>query len=425
MARGSRRSYAPIVNNEGPTESWSDHDDNVDVETAQTERSRRTYNRLSLEEDNDDGADAVTSNYKEEIQEIEDDEDNGERMTVTILDYTQKKFQLSVNPTANVHSLKKEGAAVHKIPEDRQRLIFRGKMLADDTLLEDAGIVEDGAIVHLFPKPRVVIKDSNEEHQVQEEEEDENAARVPTIVLDADEAERRSQILVLGSTDFLEAQNSVKLFSFMLLIISSIELMSLIAIAMGVPQKSSDTVYPGALEDDVFAPIPSDPTGNSTDPSGDGSSQSMASSQGWTIENSLDLVVSTIGVFVGLVGLRASNETTLRLAKQYLYGTVVAGVTWMLFQYLMTFELDEAEYKQKHGDEDFSKADIMQAALSVMVLPGMVWFLCVVRAWQFQYLLREAEREAEDRIQSELENIEGPASTTGNESSNEERNGIV
>jgi len=38
-----------------------------------------------------------------------------------------------------------------------------------------------------------------------------------------------------------------------------------------------------------------------------------------------------------------------------------------------------------------------------MFLPGMVWFLCCVRAWQFQYLLGEAEREAVGRIQSELE----------------------
>jgi hypothetical protein len=40
-------------------------------------------------------------------------------------------------------------------------------------------------------------------------------------------------------------------------------------------------------------------------------------------------------------------------------------------------------------------------AISVMVLPGLVWLNCCFRAWQFQHLTSEEEQEAQDRIRSE------------------------
>jgi hypothetical protein len=38
-----------------------------------------------------------------------------------------------------------------------------------------------------------------------------------------------------------------------------------------------------------------------------------------------------------------------------------------------------------------------------MVLPGMVWVLCCLRAAQFHQLLSDAESEAEDRIRAQME----------------------
>lgn len=84
-------------------------------------------------------------------------------------------------------------------------------------------------------------------------DEEEGGARVPTIIMNADEAQQRSQILVLGSSDYLEASNNVKLFSFMLLIISSIELINLLAIALGVPQDDPNASYNSyESSDDIF-----------------------------------------------------------------------------------------------------------------------------------------------------------------------------
>jgi hypothetical protein len=367
----------------------------------------------------------------------EDEETDGVRINVVILDYTQKKFNVAVSSSTTVAVLKQNGAIVHKVPASRQRLIFRGQLLADTTLLANAGIKEDGVIVHLFPKPRVVIQDSNAASggnalnsdanaENASQTEDADAAHVPTIFLETTEAERRSQILVLGSVEFIETQNNVKLFSFMLLIISCIELLNLLAIALGVPQDQDEASYPVGEEDDILGPLPpsletndawSQPSSNSSDTGSDTNTAGVTYAD-WSGANWVDLAVSVLGVYVAMLGLRASNENTLRLAKRYLYGTVLAGVGWMALNYFMTYDKDKqyaAERASHHTDTDFvpieSTRELLEAALSVMVLPGMVWMLCVYRAWQFHRLLQEAEQEAEERIRNELD-----SSSSGEES---------
>jgi hypothetical protein len=93
-----------------------------------------------------------------------------------------------------------------------------------------------------------------------------------------------SSITEAGSADYMEAQNNVKLFSVMLLILSSIELMTLLDMALGVPQD---------------------------DPSSGGDGDTM----NWTSNNWFDYIISLMGVYVGILGLQATNLKTLPLAK--------------------------------------------------------------------------------------------------------------
>jgi hypothetical protein len=93
----------------------------------------------------------------------------------------------------------------------------------------------------------------------------------------------------------------------------------------------------------------------------------------------------------------------------------------------MTYKIDEkieAKREEAHtphpwndtgtmDDDQFvllDDNDIRWQAISVMVLPGMVWLMCCLRAWQFQYLISEAEQEAQDRIRSEFANVMSAAS---------------
>lgn len=156
--------------------------------------------------------------------------------------------------------------------------------------------------------------------------------------------------------------------------------------------------------------------------------------QHWQFSNNFDFIISAFGFYVALIGIRATNEHTARLAQQYTIGTILVGIAWMIFNYWFTVHLDK-EIDQHHwneihnhtnsttnhtttttmaptpnyfnndnDDDDELPTDweYYQANLSIMMIPGMVWILCCIRAYQFQSLLEEAEREAEERIRSEL-----------------------
>jgi len=358
------------------------------------------------------------------------------KFTVTVLDFAQSKFNVSVDPSWTIARFKEVSSTVHKVPPHLQRLIFRGGMLSDTKTLEESGIKEEGTIIHLFPKPRVVINNSNSEVSDGgaesgadgDDEESQPEGRIPTIVLNAEEAEMRSQILVLSSPEYLEAVNNVKIFSFMLLVISSLELMNLLAIALGAPQQAQgggpNNSPPSYLlqDDDIFANNDDFEGGfghhnrsatNSTP--WDSNFQPNILYQKWGWPNTCDLILSIAGVYVAWIGIQASNENQLRLAKIYLEGTFLVGIGWMFFNFFVTYEIDEAvehEHREHHPNDDFipdmSDDDILNSALSVMVLPGLVWIMCCLRAAQFHRLLHDAEEEAESRIRAELERSQPP-----------------
>jgi Ubiquitin family len=395
------------------------------------------YNTISSSDD-----DAAAED--EESQLASNIINNGEEetITVTILDFCHTRFPVTLTAaTSTVLDLKRCGAAIHNVPESQQRLIYQGKLLADDAQLKDVGIVENDAIVHLFPKPRVVVvnnnncssSDSNNDNEDESHErEPHSAARVPTIILDQEEAERRGQILVLGSLEYHEALNNIKLFSFMLLIISTIELLNLTGIALG--QGGLDG---GSQQQSGFVPLQEDDDffhdddnsfsnntagGNATlSPSSSvtGEDPALAVYQTWTPLSWIDLVVSVLGIYVSLLGIKASNENQLNIAKQYLMGTCLVAFLWLVYNYLMTVAVDKAVEAEMEDNTDIHTYDadmdesVYDQALQVMVLPAMVWLLCIFRAWQFQRLLAEAEQEAANRIAGEHNHDSGHGNDDG------------
>lgn len=455
---------------------------------------RRRYQSVAVNDENeseDDGdttriiaEDTHTSSSTPSLSSSSSSSMPTPTLQLTLLDVTHKKFSVMAHPSWTILQLKTAGSRVHKVPSGRQRLIFRGKLLQDEQTLESAQLTTNGLIVHLFPKPRVIVETShavgdaasstctatsdnldNNNDNNNTSSSSPQQAHIPTIRIHADDAHRRSQILVLGSPEYMEAQSNVKLFSFMLMMISTIELLNLMAIAMGAPDSSNggdysssggatpglgssfamgDDVYEGALSprgsssfndyntlDDVY-PNDDDVTASLTAGTSNNSSSSLYgnsttynnnsshpyhnddpyyyySQQPWSWVNSCDLILSLLGIYVAILGMRAANETTLKLAKNYLYGTVVVGIFWLLLNYYMTIQVDEAietEHQEHHPDDDripdLTTSEIYQSALSVMVLPCFVWLACCLRAFQFSHLLEEAETEANSRIQAQL-----------------------
>jgi hypothetical protein len=422
----------------------------------------------------DDDMDAAADTAKPADQPIE----------VIVLDFTHSRFTvpLAAGLTATVADLKTAGALHHNVPAQQQRLIYQGKLLSDDLATLRQCNIHHGSIVHLFPKPRVVVTNGQPEASSaassQQSPSNGGAAgsgetttnggggRVPTIILNEAEHARRGQILVLGSVDYMEAVNNVKLFSFMLLIISTIELLNLIAVALGegtVDNGESGMAYPHNeampyVEHDDFFPSDDDGTspdnvsassnagfGNGTTEANDNNSNGTDFTTGggfanpyqtWTPLSWLDLVVSVLGIYVALLGIRASNDNVLSIARLYLLGTAITAVGWLVYNFIINFEIDEmardnAQHESSAGGHNNNIAplngntgangdSVFNQAVQAMVLPAVVWGLCIFRAWQFQHLLAEAELEAMERIQAEQEG----GGESGNGSGNDEEQAL-
>ena len=115
------------------------------------------------------------------------------------------------------------------------------------------------------------------------------------------------------------------------------------------------------------------------------------------------------------VGMRAANESTVRLAKRYLVGLFASGIGWLAYQYclnvLVLEDLEEAEETEAEDADDAMSGvpgygggsleedygDPRSAALGTLLLPTLVWGVCWLRAWEFHSLVAAAEREAEER----------------------------
>ena len=144
--------------------------------------SRRNYNRISAQQD--DAVPVDESNALDEplspsssIDEGEHDAPKGRdepctissteglstlppiyhEINVVLMDAAQTKFNIKCDKQWSVSEFKEASASVTKVGPQMQRLIHMGKLLQDAETLEHYGISEDGKIIHLFPKPNVVI----------------------------------------------------------------------------------------------------------------------------------------------------------------------------------------------------------------------------------------------------------------------------
>jgi hypothetical protein len=363
----------------------------------------------SQQHQSNDGSVVSTGNSEQDaltsVSTIEErtPDDDGERITVVIMDPAQNKFDVSVNPSWNVGRLKKEGVAIHKIARAQQRLIFMGRMLADETTLAEAKIQKDGVIIHLFPKPRVVVQSSsltnnhngNTTVNMDEDSMPTGGAHVPQIILDPDEAQMRSQILVLGSAEILDAQNNVKLLSFLLIIITSMELLALFMIMLGIPQEPDEITVDDQTSND-------DATGHHNSHHGSGSAGGPDDIRMWRNSDYFDLALNLFGFYAAMLGIKAATDNTRRLAFRYLICTIICGVFWNAFYFYLNFEVEQ-EIDQKEGHSLAPTSDLLVQAFFAILIPMMIWCMCCMRAHQFHALLEEAEVEAEERIQSELQ----------------------
>ncbi|KAL7443225.1 hypothetical protein ACHAXM_008854 [Skeletonema potamos] len=379
---------------------------------------RRTYNRVAIQGDAPDGTEENGNSFDEPLSPSTSfDGEDGENkiisdplsqtglssstqlppiqneINVTLLDGATKKFIIKCDPAWTVAEFKSASAVLTKVPPNSQRLIHMGKLLQDDATLDECGINASEKIVHLFPKPNVVINNDNDDDENGDNDvRTEGGAHVPRIVLDAEEASRRSQILILSSTEIFEAQHRVKIFSFLLMIISSMELLTLMTLFVGV--QAEDNPYGGSGEV---------PPGNPTDTPP--SSSQTIQIRTWQNSDYADAVISAFGFYVSLLGIKATTENTLQLAKQYFACIIIAAIASNCYYYYLNVQQEERFAQQNNKPIDQNQ--LYTDAFVGILLPLTVWALCVIRAYQFQTLIREAEQEAEERTRDLMRSAGG------------------
>lgn len=331
----------------------------------------------------------------------EDSDDN--HIIVSILDSAQNRFEINVPPNSTVLELKVRGQEVHSIPPEKQRLICMGKLLQDDKLIRDHNIV-NGSIIHLFPKPNVVIAESGHNpnghdngnytgtpgsssglsaHGMQSPRAGGGVgAHVPQIVLNTEEVNRQSSILILSTHEAYETMHRIRLLSFLLLMYASLQMLRDISIyftpstnyghdVIIPPGDPIDTSLPGGAENEYNDQLPE-----------------------WQDRDYIEMAISALAIYVSMLGMKSTSEQIrLYLARRFVILLAVLGISWNAYLYSCYVD----QLKSRESQEDYENGKVFQDALFAIALPFLLWAMFFLRAIQFYALVKEAELDAEQR----------------------------
>jgi len=403
----------------------------------QRRSARRKYDRAST---TDDGLD---KNDEERPSSTISDEEDVDTIQIQILDSAQKKFKIpSINPkTCTVQQLKNIGCAIHGVSPPQQRLIYMGKLLNEDTsLLTSYGIKNDLCIIHLFPKPTVVIDrrgggaedtslcapaSSNNDN----DDSDTETAHIPQIVLDASEAERHSNVIILSSHEAFEILHRLRLCAFCLLVYSSMELLQDLTLWMGNSFADKGNGC-NMFDDSCTEHKPDEPTDTTSPTLSYGEENGPPAWESW---NYIQVLISMFSFYVAMLGIKVTTEHELRTARLFWNLLVLLALLWNGCYYWSTVrELQndiakrkanpspDEEYEDDDAGPNIEPPDSMESnlemespyslALYYTSFLLILWLVFLFWARQFKNLMEEAGAEAEERTRS-LTNVTSLNST--------------
>jgi len=389
----------------------------------QRRSTRRKYDRASTTDDNPNLNDADRPSSSTTLTLQTEDKDP---ITIQILDSAQNKFAIpSITPTTcTVQQLKDIGCAIHGVSPPQQRLIFMGKLLNEDTsCLSHYGIKRELSIIHLFPKPTVVIErsgggDGGEDTSLcsptsnDNDANDNETAHIPQIILDASEAERHSSVIILSSHEAFEILHRVRLCAFCLLVYSSMELLQDLTLWMGKSLNNDNEYCDDDDNDGCPEYRPDEPT-DTTAPSPNGNSDHLQ----WKSWNYFDVLLSIFAFYVSMLGIKVTTEHERSTARLFWNLLVLLAVLWNGFYYWRAVQdiMDDRQKRKgsKEGGGDHSNDNGSDAsdpsleetspynlALWYMSFLFLIWFVFLFWARQFKNMMEEAGAEAEERTRS-------------------------
>lgn len=364
--------------------------------------ARRRFDRLNspssdnllLQEEHDESpsscSNLVVHGTETALMTQTPEDDN--HIIVSILDSAQNKFEINVPPDSTVMDLKVRGQEVHSIPPEKQRLICMGQLLQDDKLIRDHNIV-NGSIIHLFPKPNVVITESSgngnnvpgspsSPNPLLNSPGSARGAHVPQIIMNTEEINRQSSILILSSHEAYETMHRIRLLSFLLLMYASLQMLRDISIyftpsstyghdVIIPPGDPIDTGVPGGAENEYNDQLPQ-----------------------WQDRDYIEMAISAFAIYVSLLGMKSTSEQIrLYLARKFVILLAILGVSWNAYLYSCYVD----QLKVRESQEDYESGKVFQDALFAIALPFLLWAMFFMRAIQFYAMVKEAEMDAAQR----------------------------
>ncbi|GMH58896.1 hypothetical protein TL16_g02710 [Triparma laevis f. inornata] len=234
------------------------------------------------------------------------------------------------------------GEYVHHVRPEQQRLIYMGKQITNERekMLKEFNIEGDKEkVIHLFPKPIIFSSTSSNitsSTTVPSGSADAplpphlDAAHVPRILVADEAAALELHRTMNGPSPIyhsgLENQRRVKMLSALLILICMMQLLTLFTIVAGIQSEPNLD-----REDDAAGDCMDDPANCGIQ------EQPAYIIRTWKNADYVDLSMSVTGIWVGLTGLKATQNEEYNTARTYFISLLFVGWTWVGFSYWDTF----------------------------------------------------------------------------------------
>ncbi|RLN70802.1 hypothetical protein BBJ28_00010188 [Nothophytophthora sp. Chile5] len=347
--------------------------------------------KMSTPEQSESDGEKEEESTQQEHEAGEDEAVEPGMIQVRILDLNGKFFTIPCRLDWTVGQMKLKVLESTEVPVASQRLIYRGRVLEDDSCLS-VYKVEDGHTIHLFvrmaptPDPEILNAELNANGSTSGGNRADdgsgmtmvtiNSETVSSAVFPSDSA-RRVDPLMLDSP-LGNCARRVKLWSSFLLIIYTMKVMGQFALLANDQQQRSQEEEAGGAngaseEDRPMERYDDNPQYYTPDP----------------LIGGIELLVHCFGVYVGCVGFKAAHDTDIRPIRFYCRGIVWLAILTLAEQIYTTVQISETDFSTErvqypYGAQAPTKEDIVSANIFQTILLVIMWMIAIRHSYLHQ-----------------------------------------
>lgn len=323
-------------------------------------------------------------------------------MSVRILDLNGKFFNIACALDWRVSRMKQRVLESTDVPVASQRLIYRGRVLEDDSCLGDYK-VEDGHTIHLFVRhaPTPDADAAATDATATTASSSLTGARlddgmtivhisndvISSAVFPSDSA-RRVDPLMLDSP-LGNCARRVKLWSSFLLIIYTMKVMGQFALLANDQQLRSQQAQAQAASGPDSAAAAAAAAAAEREDQRERMYDYPEYYHQDPVAGVIELLIHAFGVYVGGVGFKAAHDTDIRPIRFFCRGVVWLAVLTIAEQIYITIQISNSDIPNErirfaYGAQAPSKDDIVSANIFQAIMLVIMWVIAIRHAYWHQ-----------------------------------------